>query len=152
MADERTAARLAEIGASLAAVALDPSCEVVQAEVYVEDVTWLNERLARLTDALREIAEYEEPWPQDPSDVYDHFQVVARAALAAGEGTDVGAYACSGGRSHLPACGGTCGNLDAAPAERVREATSQVQADAVIDVAKDVRGAPAEETGKGNTD
>lgn len=146
MADEQTAARLAEMRERAKGY---PRYAAIYGPM---DVLPLLDDLARMTDALREIAEYEEPWPQDPSDVYDHFQVVARAALAAGEGTDVGAYACSGGRSHLPACGGTCGNLDAAPAERVREATSQVQADAVIDVAKDVRGAPAEETGKGNTD
>jgi hypothetical protein len=40
--------------------------------------------LERVTAALREIAHYEEPWPQDPSDVYEHFQAVARAALAGG--------------------------------------------------------------------
>lgn len=37
--------------------------------------------LAEARDALQEIAHYEEPWPQDPSDVYEHFQAVARAAL-----------------------------------------------------------------------
>jgi hypothetical protein len=44
----------------------------------------LEVELERVTAALREIAHYEEPWPQDPSDVYEHFQAVARAALAGG--------------------------------------------------------------------
>jgi hypothetical protein len=39
-------------------------------------------RVTQLEKALKDIAEYEEPWPQDPSDVYDEFQSIARAALS----------------------------------------------------------------------
>lgn len=54
------------------------------------DLDDLASRVAELEQALREIADYEEPWPQDPSDVYEHFQAVARAVLV-GKATDVSA-------------------------------------------------------------
>ena len=51
-------------------------------EVYQE-----NEKLRALVEQMREalldIRDYEETTPQDPADVYEHFQAVARAALAA---------------------------------------------------------------------
>jgi hypothetical protein len=58
--------------------------EMKRADEYQDAYRAAAAELERVTAALREIAEYEEPWPQDPSDVYEHFQVIARAALAGG--------------------------------------------------------------------
>jgi hypothetical protein len=60
------------------------NCWPQWANIFADQIESLEAELERVTAALREIAHYEEPWPQDPSDVYEHFQAVARAALAGG--------------------------------------------------------------------
>jgi uncharacterized protein YyaL (SSP411 family) len=52
-----------------------------QVRMWREAAEELKQENDALTKALEHIALYEESGPEDPSDVYEHFQAVAREAL-----------------------------------------------------------------------
>ena len=54
-------------------------------KVVAAELEAVTARETRLREALLDIRDYEEPWPQDSADVYEHFQAVARAALSAAD-------------------------------------------------------------------
>jgi hypothetical protein len=64
--------------------------EVVSFREWVEAARRLREQLDAAREALKDITHYEEPWPQDPADILDEFQSIARAALGVEGGRQPG--------------------------------------------------------------